>query len=218
MTKSTILLSLMALVLCNACSPTKYCEDTAPDITVSILAFSSNPIIGSPLKNVPFVLNITTCLPFGQSLIKLDTVFTNDRGRIDTILKNQKVTCTEVTRCTPKINISQIALPKFVRWGYGTTDNRFEYKESMVLKVQIKHDSTDVSSLFLAVSQGGYNNLKLVDTRTTATNKTPINLTQFFNIAKGEDTELNIQFDKKLVRTDTIKASQLDTIFKIIVL
>ena len=204
----------IVLILCHACSPEKYCDGETSDFSVKVFAYGNNPILGTPLKNMPFVLNVTSCLDFGKSVLKSDTIFTNDKGRIDTMFKGLKITCTEVTRCNPNVQITQIVPPKFVKWGQVINDS-YEYKDKAILKVQIKHDSTDVNELFLSASQGS---LKLVDTRTTATNKAPINLVLLFNIAKGEDAQLNIQFDKKVVRLDTIKASQLDTIFRLITL
>ena len=219
MAKLTILLSFMAIIVSNACNPPKNCDETPFDLTVFSIAYTNNPILGTPIKNMPFVMTVTNCLDLGQSIIKSDTLFTNEKGRVDTTYKGLRKTCSDVNLCQPKVEITPITPPKFVRWGFTVVNNTYEFKDRAVLKLQIKHDSTDVNELFLSASQKDQStNLQLVETRTTATNKAPFNLTLLFNIAKGEDAQLNIQFDKKIVRLDTIKASQLDTIFRLITL
>jgi hypothetical protein len=220
MTKSAIIISFVALLAFNfACTPPKNCDDTLIDLTVSATAFTSTPNAFAQVKNVPFVMTVTNCDNFRGSFTKSDTLLSNDKGRVDTIYKGLKKACNDAMFCQPKVEINALTPLNFVRWGSNVVNNSYEFKERTVLKVQIRHDLADVSELFLSASQKGqFTALQLVDTRTNATNKAPFNFPLFFNIAKGEDAQLNIQFDKKLVRTDTIKASQLDTIFRTIIL
>jgi hypothetical protein len=228
MTKLTILVALIGIITWNACTPSNYCTPiSTADVPVKVFCSIDSPIIGSPLRNIPIVLTVENCVDASTIPIKTDTILTGSNGRLDTIIKNLNEKFCDNLVCMPKISVAALNTSKFVIWGTTSTqafDSKTPtsfgvlYKPKAVLKLQIKHDSTDVSSLFISASQTQLSTLKLVDTRTTATNKSPFNLPLFFNIAKGEDAQLNIQFDKKVVRLDTIKGSQLDTIFKTIVL
>jgi hypothetical protein len=218
MSKSTTIMCITILLLGYSCKPEQCLVDHS-DIPVKVNCYTDIPFVGSPLKDMPFVLTVSNCSNSKPNIIKEDTLFTDVNGRIDTIIKNLKAFLCEGPNCTPKITITAIPPPKFINFANNTskftsTPSSFGvfYREKSILKVNIKHDSTDINEMVVSINQGR------IKTEVVLVNKLSFNKILFFNIAKAQDATINILFDKKNVKTEIIPASQSDTISRSFIL
>jgi hypothetical protein len=227
MNKFIVFLGFALLFLLNGCVG-KVCQPDKYDVLIGVTVTENDPLESnsSPIKNLTSVFETTNCTDAGSAITKLDTFKTNESGKISKLIQGLTSNYCDGARCAAHVFVN---LPKltgdspYVLWDSRQTDNSktatsyaLVYKRKAVLKLEIKHDSTDVSELSLSTSQEKASVVKLTETKTLAINKQKINRIEFFNIAKGEDTKISIRFDKALIRTDTIKASQLDTISRVI--
>jgi hypothetical protein len=225
MDKSITIIGFTMLLLTGACTP-EQCLTDQSDIPIKVNCYTDTPIVGSPLKNMPFLLTVINCSSSTPNIIKNDTLLTDANGRIDTIIKNLKSFICEGPNCKPKVNITAIPPKKFINWGNVNTANFTSvpfsfgvfYRDKNILKVNIKHDSTDVSEMFVSIIQGFGNPSKLSATQTIVVSKLSFNKILFFDIVKSEDLTINILFDKKIVKTEIIPASKLDTVSRSFIL
>ncbi len=216
MTKLIISFAAVVIIACSAC--VKPYEGTPVDLRAYAFAYTNLPIFGTPIENVPFVITFTDCNHNTVITKPQVTLFSNKTGRIDTIFKVTAFLTSDIN-CQPTIDIKPLTPSKFMRWG-SDLNNNFEFREKCVLNLQINSDSTSVNNLRVLATQNSQssNGFGLSNVQNFATNRARFRLSATVDIAKGEDTQLNFSFDGKSVRLETIKGSQLDTIFRLITL
>ena len=222
------ILFIFGLFLLNSCI--KFNPSCPPptklDLSVSVETWNGDPnVVGStPLPDVAFDLTINNCSN-GRQITTVSPLNTGQTGKSNTaITLEEAAICSDgLSACQPTIQITKMTSPaKFVIWNAplftsSKTNQRaiIVFKPKTVIQLQVKRDSADVNQLSIATIQSNATGATNQVNRVSA-NKQPVNTTLFFDIAKGVDTRIQYVFDTRVVRIDTIKSTQLDTLMYVV--
>ena len=217
----TLVFSLFLLDSCIKINPS--CPPpTKFDLSITLSSWDGDPnVVGpQPVPNIPFNITVQNCSN-GQQTVSTFELITGQNGTNSTsVALEREVSCGEKFPCLPRITVALGQLPpNLIAWNVPilfSTLNTFEplkltaiVKPKAVLQLQLKSDTAYVNQLRVFTNQ--YDGIGRIDHSNDLTTGV-INGTLFLNIAKGVDTRIRYQAGTRLIRIDTLKASQLDTL------
>ena len=195
--------------------PTKF------DRSVTVSSWDGDPnVVGTQIvPNIPFNITVQNCSNGQQTASRTFELITGQNGTNSTsVALEEEVPCGEKFPCKPIVTVLLGRLPpNLIAWGGLVSSSKLNeplritvaIKPKTILQLQLKSDTAYVNQLNISTSQfDGFG-------RVSHSNDHPagrINGTLFLDVAKGVNTYIRYQTGIRLIRIDTIKASQLDTL------
>ena len=196
---------------------------TKLDLSITVNSWDGNPnVVGTQtVPNIPFKITVRSCANGQQTAASTFELITGQNGTNSTsVALEEEVPCGEKVPCKPIITVELGKLPpNLIDWyePFQATTSEVTrplkltaiLKPKAVLQLRLKSDTAFTNQVTVFTDQNdGVGSLSRTNLLPTGL----INTIFFLNMAKGVDTRIRYQTGIRLIRIDTIKASQLDTL------